>query len=148
MNALEQGSARAQIANVVAIYNNCGDRGRVDEMLEAFTPDAVYDLPGSQYRGADEISAFLSGIVANGAKPPQEGAATTSLAGARHHLTTNRIEFLSDVEADSWTYFFTMARGVVFQEGLYIDRLTHTQSGWRISHRRVKILWDGNSQPR
>jgi ketosteroid isomerase-like protein len=148
MNEQEEGAARAQISNTVAIYNNAADRGQIREVLDAFTEDAVYDLPVKRMEGAQEIFDFLSGVVARGrAAKPAEAAPTglAKLGGARHHLTTQRIEFTPAGEADAWTYFFTMSRGVVFQEGLYIDHLVRTAKGWRIAHRRVKLHWDASA---
>jgi 3-phenylpropionate/cinnamic acid dioxygenase small subunit len=145
MNELEEGAARAQIRNTIAIYNNAGDRGRIEEVLEAFAEAAVYDLPSQRMEGHKQIFEFLSGVAARGRAAAAGDTQTASKgAGARHHLTTQRIEFTSDSEADAWTYFFTMSRGEVFQEGLYIDHLARTPKGWKIKHRRVKLHWNVN----
>lgn len=134
MTEAEQAAARAAIRHLQSIYNTAGDRGRIDEVLGVFTPDGVLEVPGAVHAGRDAINAFLSGVAATGSD-------SVDLRGSRHHLTTSRIELESLVAAQGWTYFFVMRAGQVLQEGSYIDRFVRLSEGWRIAHRRVKILW-------
>lgn len=133
-----QAQARAEIRHVQSIYNNAGDRGQIDDVLSVFASDGVLDIPGASYAGHDAIRAFLSGVA-----DFQSGG--IDLRGARHHLTTCRIEFDDAFEetgeAQGWTYFFVMRAGTILQEGTYIDRFLPTNDGWKIARRRVKILW-------
>lgn len=157
MNITEEGAARAQIANLIAVYNNCGDRGQIREILGIFTDDAEYDLGVQVHHGKQEISDFMLGVVdgsvassfptskAGGNEEPASNNGSI-WAGARHHLTTSRIEFSADTEADAWTYFYVMRRGNVFLEGLYIDHFRLTSDGWRLARRRVKELWKDYSR--
>jgi len=132
MSALDA-EARAQIGHVLSVYNNAGDRGRIDEVLGVFAPDGVLEVPAGAHRGHKAIAAFLSRVA-------QANTGGIDLRGARHHLTTSRIEPDGD-GAQSWTWFFVMRAGTVLQEGTYIDRFVRGTHGWKIAHRRVKVLW-------
>jgi uncharacterized protein YgbK (DUF1537 family) len=146
MDLITEGAARAQISNLQATYHNCGDRGRIEELVTIFTEDARYDLPDQTLNGKQAIFDYLSSILkrsqAAAAAPGKQTDVAASLAGSRHHITTRRIEFTSDTEADGWTYFFVMRRGAVFQEGTYIDHYRLTGEGWRIAARRLKVIWN------
>ena len=134
MNESSRDAARAAIRHLQGVYNNAGDRGRIDEVLGTFAPDGVLEVPGARLAGHAAIAGFLSGVV-------DRDAGGIDLRGSRHHLTTGRIEFESPTQAQGWTYFFVMRRGEVIQEGSYVDRFVATDNGWRIAHRRVKLIW-------
>lgn len=136
MNETEQAQARNAIRHLQSVYNNCGDRGRIADLMAIFTEDGILDIPGQTFAGPDAIAKFLSGVF--GGPPDRTGI---DLAGSRHHLTTGRIEFDNPDWAQSWTYFLVIRRGTVIQEGTYIDTLTRRGGAWKIAHRRVKILW-------
>ncbi len=134
MTELEVAIARDQIRNLVAIYNNCADRGRIDEFVEVFAPDGVLEITHQKLEGRAAIHKELSSI-ASGTRRDVD------LSGSRHQLTTTRIEILDAAHAQGWIYFFVSRRGTILQEGTYIDRYVKTSLGWRIAHRRVKMLY-------
>lgn len=134
MTAEEEATARAQIRHLQSIYNTSGDRGRIGELVAVFAPDGVLDIETEAFAGAEAIAGFLTQVAT--------GGTGTDLAGSRHHLTTSRIEFTGAGQAQGWTYFFVMRRGIVLQEGTYIDRYCRVEGEWRIAHRRVKLLYD------
>jgi hypothetical protein len=125
---------RTEIRHIQSIYNTAGDRGRIEEVIAVFAADGVLEIPGQALAGREAIAGFLSGVAT-------KGAPSVDLRGSRHHLTTSRIELDGEDAAQGWTYFFVMRAGQVLQEGTYIDRFVRTAEGWRIAHRRVKILW-------
>ncbi|HXD02373.1 MAG TPA: nuclear transport factor 2 family protein [Novosphingobium sp.] len=129
----QENLARMAIRHTQSIYNNCGDRGQVEEMVATFTPDGVMQTNFGVYEGRDGILAFVRSVVA------RNGDA--DMAGSRHNLTTSRIEFESDTVALGWTYFFVSRRGVTLEDGIYIDRYEKLGDRWLIAHRRVKSLW-------
>lgn len=124
----------AAIRHLLGVYNTSGDRAKIDELLTVFAEDGTLEVPGARHAGPAAIGAFLSGVA-------QTGSDSVDLRGSRHHLTTSRIEFDDEDHAQGWTYFFVMRAGVVLQEGTYVDRFVNTPGGWRIAHRRVKVLW-------
>lgn len=137
MTPEQQSLAREAIRHTQSVYNSSGDRGRIDELIAAFQSDGVLEVPGGCYNGREEIKGFLSSVAV--------GETSTDLRGSRHHITTARIEFVTDREAQGWTYFFVMRQGVVIQEGTYIDRYAEAGGRWLLAHRRVKMLFDRGS---
>lgn len=133
-HAVNEFEARVAIRHLQSVYNTEGDRGRIAELVEIFSEDGALEVPGAVYAGKPAIAAFLSGVAVN-------GAASLDLRGARHHLTTSRIEFDGHDAARGWTYFLVTRAGQILQEGTYIDNYCCTPAGWRIAQRRVKILW-------
>ncbi|PKP95079.1 MAG: hypothetical protein CVT77_00280 [Alphaproteobacteria bacterium HGW-Alphaproteobacteria-16] len=130
----EQAQARSEIRHLQSIYNTSGDRAKIDDLVATFTDDGVLEVPNTRHEGHAAILAFLSNVAATGSD-------SVDLRGSRHHLTTSRIEFDDTAAAQGWTYFFVMRAGQMLQEGTYIDRYIRTAQGWRLAHRRVKILW-------
>lgn len=138
MTEAEQTDARQAIRHLQSLYNTSGDRGRIDALIETFAIDGVLEAGGESHAGQASIHAFLTGVVTG-------GGGTIDLHGSRHHLTTTRIDVETADTAQGWAYFFVMRRGRVLQEGVYIDRYARTNEGWRIAHRRVKILWEDDA---
>lgn len=131
--------ARDQIRALLAAYNNSGDRGRIDDLIAQFAPGGVLELTEKRLEGREGIRAALT-AVATGQAPKVD------LRGARHQLTTSRIELLSAEEAQGWSYFFVSRRGTILEEGTYIDRFVRLAEGWRIAHRRVKMHYSVHHQ--
>ena len=127
-------SDRDEIRHLLTVYNNCGDRGAIDEMVSVFTPDCILEIPDRRFEGRDDAAAFFKSVATQ-----KDG--DVDLRGARHNLTTSRIDFDSDTTASGWTYFFVTRRGQTIEEGVYIDKYRKTADGWRISQRRVKIIF-------
>lgn len=134
MGFSEEAAARAAIRHTQSVYNTSGDRGRISELIAVFTEDGILEVPGESHAGRKAIFDYLSRV----ADGKVEGA---DLAGARHHLTTSRIEFEGADKALGWTYFYVMRRGQVIEEGTYIDQYVAKSDGWLIAHRRVKLLY-------
>lgn len=124
--------ARDQIRNLVATYNNCADRGRIDEFIEVFAPDAILETTGMTMEGKANIEHSIRNI-ATGKNPDVD------LSGSRHQLTTTRIEINDENNAQGWIYFFVSRRGEIIEEGTYIDHYIRLANGWRIAKRRVKM---------
>lgn len=140
--------ARVAIQDVLATYTFSGDRGRIDELLDAFADDGVLELDSGTYTGHDEIRAVLSGVAVAPAPRTDERPADERPSGPRflrHHLTSSRIELVAPDEARAWTYFLVMTAIGVDHCGVYVDRLRETDGRWRLVHRRVKVDW---SDPR
>ena len=130
----QENAARVAIHHIMAVYNNAGDRGKIDEMISVFGLLAVLEVGDRAFHGREAIAQFLRSVI--------DGAAGADFSGSRHHLTTSRIEFGGDDDyALGWTYFFVARRGITLQEGIYVDRFERAESGWRIARRRIKILF-------
>jgi len=133
MSPDQENLARMAIRHTQSVYNNCGDRGRIDEMMTSFAPDAVLQTNAATFEGAEAIHTFLSSVA--------RGDTPVNLRGSRHNLTTSRIEFESDTVAQGWTYYFVSRQGTTIEDGIYIDRFEKRGERWLIVHRRVKSLW-------
>lgn len=129
----QENLARMAIRHTQSVYNNCGDRGRIEEMIAVFTPEAVLSWDGQTFAGVEAIHGFLSAVA--------KGDTPADMIGARHNLTTSRIEFESDTVALGWTYYFVSRRGTTIEDGMYIDRFEKRGERWLIADRRVKSLW-------
>ena len=135
----EQSHAREEIRYTQSVYNSEGDRGRFDGLASAFTEDGVLELDRGTFQGHEAIKGALSGAVE--AKRAQHEAGEAQKVFLRHNLTTSRIEFVSDEEANAWTYFFVITPIGPDHCGVYIDNFVKTGERWLIKHRRVKIDW-------
>jgi ketosteroid isomerase-like protein len=125
---------REAIRHTMAVYNTCGDRGRLAELAETFTPDGTLTTPHDRFVGRDAIREGLGGRPVSGPRP-----ATTFV---RHHLTTSRID-LAGEDARCWTYFLVFSDTGVDHTGTYVDRFRKQDDGsWLIAERRVKVHWD------
>jgi len=131
--------AREAIRHTQSVYNNEGDRGRLDGLLATFTVDGVLELDRGVFTGREAIRGALSPAV--DAKRSEHRAAGAPRLFLRHHLTTSRVELTSPTTADAWTYFQVMTPIGLDHAGLYVDRFVEHDGGWLIAHRRVKIDW-------
>lgn len=140
---LEQLLARESIRHCISIYNNTGDRGKIDDMMECFTDTATLHIDNREICGKPAIKEYFYSIVSSGYM------SKISSKPAKHHVTSSRIELdESKTEASSWSYFLLISDGSILQHGIYIDNHRLTESGWKLSKRRVKVDFDLiNMQP-
>lgn len=130
--------AREEIRYTQSVYNTEGDRGRIDGLLSAFTEDGALELDSGVYRGPEAIRAALSPVV-DATRARSEASGTQPFI--RHNLTTSRVEFASDTDANAWTYWFVLTPIGFDHCGVYVDRFVKTGERWLIAHRRVKVDW-------
>lgn len=131
----EQMLAREEIRYTLSVYNNAGDRGKIEELASAFLEDGVLVVNGVEHPGRQAIIEFLNG----GMEERRAGGAKPTLV--RHNLTTSRIEFVSETEANAWTYFIVFTDIGPDHAGMYIDRFKKSGERWLIAHRRVRVEW-------
>jgi hypothetical protein len=145
----EQAVAMEAIRYTQAVYNTEGDRGRVDALLDTFTPCGLLEFHGVAHEGREAIRTALSPAVQ--AKKAEVDSAPSNGAGhgrvfLRHNLTTSRVEFDGADAADAWTYFMVMTPIGLDHTGVYVDRFVRHGERWLLSRRRVRIDWaDTNS---
>jgi hypothetical protein len=129
--------AREDIRYTMAVYNTAGDRGRFEELASTFMEDGVLDGRDGPVRGRSAIAKSL--VAARKVRLASPGRKITF---SRHNLTTSRIEFTSQTEADGWTYFLMVTDFGLDHAGTYVDKLRKCGDRWLFAHRRVKIHWD------
>ncbi len=132
----EQALAREAIKYTMSVYNTEGDRGRLEGLASAFFEDGVLDTATGSFRGRAALVKGLGTGIAKRAGDPDRG-----VGFVRHNLTTSRIEFVSDAEADCWTYFIVYTKFGPDHMGTYIDKFRKHGDRWLIAHRRVKLHW-------
>jgi len=137
---LDEMIAREEIRGLLDHYNNCGDRGAVEEMVEAFAEDAVLDIAAGTFQGRSAILDFMRGVRERGALTGASGGIAPR--PVRHHLTTCRIALDGPEAARAWTYFLVVRDGAILQNGLYVDRFACAGGRWAIAHRRIKMEYD------
>lgn len=153
----EEVRAREAIRRTQALYNAAGDRGRIAELVGAFTDDGVLEVDQGVFRGKAAIAGFLGGVartsgggisgggISGGGV--SGGAGADAGAGARpagrhfvrHNLTTCHIELTGPATADARTYFLVMTPIGVDHAGVYTDKFVARGPDWLIAYRRVRL---------
>jgi len=133
--------AREQVRDLVASYNALGDRGRFDELLDLFAPDATMDVgDGRTYDGLDEIRTIFTGT-----RDSVRGDATDGGVGPaaprflQHHTSTHAITVDGPEAATGQAYFTVMTDGGVDHWGRYQDAYRVVEGRWRFASRRVRV---------
>lgn len=135
--APEELAAREAIRVALATYTNAGDRGALDELANAFTPDGSIELFGRTFEGRGAIADALGRVV----DPTATGPDRLPLGFMRHHLTSSKIELSGGAEARGWTYFLVLTPIGLDHCGVYVDRFVPDGERWAIAHRRIKVDW-------
>jgi hypothetical protein len=99
---------REAVRDTLARYNHAGDRGRVGELAEQFTPDGVLEIHGgTRMEGRAAIAAGLGGAVRRGIEGAAPGAAPPVV---RHHVSSVLIHDVTPERAEVASYFAVLTR--------------------------------------
>lgn len=136
----EEHKAHVIIRNRLATLAQTGDTRKGDIYAEVFTEDCLFEF------GEGELSARMEGRESirewmNGPRKIISTEAGTAPGFVNHHLTTSRIELLSEAEADVRTYWFVMSPIGPDHCGMYLDRWKKIGEQWHLHHRRIRTLW-------
>jgi len=129
--ASTEASVRAGVQSAIAAYAQALDSGRVDDLVDLFTPDGVSDIAGvGTFEGHDALRASYAGFVP---KRPQL------------HLVSNTvITSWTDDEATAISDLVFFQRGgsgwAVKIVGHYHDTLRRTDGAWRFQRRVTTFL--------
>ena len=123
--------ARESIRDLVARYNANGDSGRLEEMLEVFTDDAVVEGRDSEYVGKDAIREFFGGAIER-TRSGQGGAKFV-----RHNTATHQIDLLSETEAKGRCYYTVLTDHGLDHWGRYVDDYRKIGDDWKIVRRAI-----------
>ena len=125
-------AASEEIRNLVAGYNAFGDRGRFDDLMELFTPDAVMDIGnGHPYEGVDQIRGIFTRTSDSMTSGPQPSY-------VQHHTSPVHITMVDGDHATGRTYFSVLMTHGLDHWGRYDDKYRRVDGHWRFSHRRVR----------
>jgi ketosteroid isomerase-like protein len=117
-------SDRLNIVDLMADVNRAFDDGDADAWLRSFTADGTLETSsGTRAQGQSELRGFFDGVGHDAA-----------------HFTTNSVARISGDRAEHSASYAVLKHvdGAiqVVAIGRYLDSLTRTAAGWRISHRR------------
>jgi 3-phenylpropionate/cinnamic acid dioxygenase small subunit len=131
-----------QVQRLVAQLALQADAGTLEDYLDLFTEDAVWEVPANDRAGVpaarcvghDEIATSVRQRRALGVQGPG--------TGAMHHITTQEIEVHGEQATGRIYYqFVAIVDGVptIRTLGQYRDRYRRTTNGWKLAHRVVLI---------
>jgi hypothetical protein len=126
------------IRHTMAAYNIAGDRMRLADLADTFTPTGVLETPTARMEGREAIIAALG----RGRRPdtPAAGAARGPTF-VRHNVTTSLLELTGEETAEGRSYFIVYTDIGPDHMGGYVDRLVKLDGRWQFEHRRVLIYW-------
>jgi uncharacterized protein (TIGR02246 family) len=131
--------ARESIRDAIARYNANGDAGRIDAVVNLFTPDAVVEILGKTYRGHDGIRNFFAAATAS---ISSQGKAVKYV---RHSTTTLQIDLISPTAAKSRCYFSVVDDKGMHTWGRYIDEYSSADGSWHFAKRQILFDQGGPS---
>ena len=129
---------RQAITDLTIAYGWILDHGPRSDLHEVFTPDAVAVYGGEEFIGLDAIVEKVEDSLGH-------------LSVSQHIVTNQQVTIAGDT-ASCRCYLHAQhtKRGTeggdnFIVAGRYIDQLTRTADGWRITHRVLDVDWtEGN----
>ncbi|MGP0030499.1 MAG: nuclear transport factor 2 family protein [Acidimicrobiales bacterium] len=126
-------AAELDIRNVIMRIARLADQGHLDEYLDQFTEDSVWDFPGAPRHGRDDIRAGAEARRADGVTGP--GSAT------RHVITNVSVHLHGPDRAVADSYFVflqhTTTAPTIFNMGAYHDSFVREGQSWRLARREI-----------
>ena len=120
--------AREQVRHTISSYTFGGDRGRLDELAAAFTPDGVLQIEQDDVStGRDEIIERLSRVVTMDCHPTH----------MHHHISGTHFRSVTQTTIDASSYFLVITDIGPDHWGRYRDRFVPVADRWLIAHRQV-----------
>jgi uncharacterized protein (TIGR02246 family) len=117
-----------EIRQLIARYCHLVDARRIEEWVDCFTDDAVFEVRGSRTEGRDAILKMGEGIRQSG-------------TGSRHWVTNVIVDVDGD-EATSESYLMMVSQSAepaIRASGVYRDRLRRVDGRWRFSERVARF---------
>jgi 3-phenylpropionate/cinnamic acid dioxygenase small subunit len=135
--------ADAQIRNVLARIAHLADDGTVEEYLEQFTDDAVWEMPANAAVGAPADRRTGLADIAEAVRARRQSGLQGPGTGTRHAIITIDVAVESTESARSVAYWLfltdTTATPRLTSVGRYEDRLRLVEGRWRLAHRRITV---------
>jgi len=140
MDTNERAGIERECHDLVVTLTHYSDHGEVEKAVDLFTPDGTWIRGGKPYVGrAEMLDSF------------KRGSGTQVI----RHVTSNiRIVVKDERNAEGVSYYvaynqdpgtdapkFPLPFAPPFSMGEWHDKFVRTPSGWRLSHREVKRLF-------
>lgn len=131
MSDSTEASVRAGVQATIAAYAQALDSGRVDDLVDLFTPDGVSDIVGvGAFEGHDALRTAYAGFVPT--RPQLHLVSNTVITS----WTDDKATAISDV-----AFFQRGSSGwAVRVVGHYDDTLRHHDGSWRFQRRVTTFL--------
>jgi len=134
--------ARERIRDTIARYNWSGDAGRLEELVEAFTPDGTLEVRGGNtHHGRDGILSFLGATVSGADQARAAAAGPVGKRVVRHVVSNTRFLELDRDHALVGSYYTVVTEVGLDHYGRYRDRFVPVGDEWLIEHRLVATDW-------
>lgn len=135
--------ADAQIRSLLARIAHLADDGSLEEYLEQFTPDAVWQMPANDAVGAPADRREGIDDIAAGVRSRRESGLQGPGTATRHAIISIDVQVRSAELAHAVAYwlFFSDTSGVprVVSMGRYDDVLRCTDGRWQLAGRTITV---------
>jgi len=128
---------REAVRDTLARYNHAGDRGRLDELAEQFTPDGILEVHGR--KAMEGRQAIAEGLGTDVRRRADNAAPSGSKPIVRHHVTSVLIHDVTLERAEAASYFAVLTEDGLDHWGRYRDVLAPYDGRWLLRHRFVRV---------
>ncbi len=135
--------ADAQIRSLLARVAHLADGGTLEDYLEVFTEDAVWEMPGNPAVGAPADRRTGRADIAEGVRARRDAGLQGPGTATRHAVINIDVTVESPEHARSVAYWLflmdTTAAPRLASAGRYDDELRLVDGQWRLAHRRITV---------
>ena len=137
--------ARESVRDLIARYNANGDSGRLEQMLEVFAPDAVFETLDLRFDGKQAIHDFFTDVTRQAAGPQERIRDTPSVTDwkargnrpmLRHITGTTQIDVIDEHTVKARSYYYVLTPHGLDHWGRYLDEFGLVDGEWKITHRK------------
>lgn len=118
---------RTTISDLIALHGHLVDAGHLDRLDTLFTPDIAYDVTDLGGAVLEGLDALRQAALALGAGNP-----------VAHHVTNIVLTEVSGTEVRARSKGLGVNTDGTCGSVTYEDTVVMTDTGWRISHRKVE----------
>jgi hypothetical protein len=120
--------ARESVRHTISSYNFGGDRGRLDELAEAFAPDGAMQVDDEEpVVGRAAIIESLGSVLRIDPAPD----------ALHHHVAATHFRSVTPEAIETSSYFHVLTDIGLDHWGRYRDRFVPVGDRWLIAHRHV-----------
>jgi 3-phenylpropionate/cinnamic acid dioxygenase small subunit len=135
--------ADAQIRSLLARVAHLADGGALEDYLELFTEDAVWEMPANPAVGAPAAPRTGRAAIAEGVRARRGAGLQGPGTATRHAVITIDVTVESADSARSVAYWLflrdTAGTPQLASTGRYDDRLRLVDGEWRLAHRSITV---------
>ncbi|QCQ92577.1 nuclear transport factor 2 family protein [Rhodococcus sp. SGAir0479] len=134
---------RGEIQDLLSRIAQLADDGTVEEYLEHFTADAVWESQPNPVTGMAAQQRRGIAVIEEGVRERRAGGIQGPGTASRHVITTVAVSLDSETEASSTAYwlFFrdTTTQPKLAGVGRYDDTHRYEDGRWKLAHRRITV---------